>query len=144
MLSLMCFVLLFLVFDNFNIMSLPSLDFSFLVDYIYMHSCFGFLDFDLIQFINVFLSAKLPLHKNIFLSLCGFLNPLIPPPCPIFGSFSTTWYISEFVHRHNEKNVCIIYNAVFVYLYLGLYGFWPEIKFYYYIIIIIIVIEYFF
>ena len=46
---------------------------------LHRYSCFGFLDFDLIQFMNLFLSAKLPLHKRIFLSLCGFLNPLIPP-----------------------------------------------------------------
>ena len=30
---------------------------------------------------------------------------------------------------------CMLYNAVFVYVYL--YGLWPEIKSYYYIIIII-------
>ncbi len=58
-------------------MSLPSLDFSLPVAILY--SCFGFLDFDLIQFMNLFLFATLPLHKSIFLSLCGFLNPLIPP-----------------------------------------------------------------
>ena len=39
--------------------------------------------------------------------------------------------------------VCMFYNAVFVYLYL--YGLWPEIKsYYYYYYIIIIIIHYYY
>ena len=71
--------------------------------YTKLYRCFGFLDFDLIPFMNLFLSAKLPLHKRIFHSLCGFLNPLIPQACPIFSALPTTWYISEFALRHNRN-----------------------------------------
>ena len=87
------FCFLFLLFFD-NVTSFPWI----LVACSY--SCFGFLDFDLIQFMNLFLSAKLPLDNTILLSLCGFLNLLIPPPCPIFSALSTTWFISEFVLRH--------------------------------------------
>ena len=55
-------------------------------------SCFGLLDFDLIQFMNLFLcAAQLKLHKSIFLSLCGFL--LIPSARPMFSALSTTLYV---------------------------------------------------
>ena len=43
---------------------------------------FFFLDFILLTIL--FLSGKLPLLKGIFLSLCGLLNLLIPPPCLLF------------------------------------------------------------
>ena len=48
-------VLLFLVFANFEIMSLPSIDFSLPVATDVLDS--------LIQYINLFLSTKFPLHK---------------------------------------------------------------------------------
>ena len=48
-------VLLFLVFANFKIMSLPSIDLSLPVATDVLDS--------LIQYINLFLSTKFPLHK---------------------------------------------------------------------------------
>ncbi len=57
-------VLLFFVVENVT-------SFPWLLDLACSYCCFGFLDFDLIQFMNLFLSAKLPLHKLIFLTLWG-------------------------------------------------------------------------
>ena len=67
MLTLVFFVLLFLVFAKFYTMSLPSLDFLLPVDFIELYNCFGCLDFAVIglQVMNLFLSAKLPLQTHL-------------------------------------------------------------------------------